>query len=218
MGKNIFKIVLIGLFLIGCGENGKSNNDSSIDLPNSSKDFSLQKIESEDKKEGFSDLSSDDDSSTDDTVDNDNSNNDNSINNTNAPEQNKDILAEPFKKIIDIFNIQYNKFPTNSTHQETENYITKIIVDDNGMIHAVVSQIAWWLGVKSNGHSENSMSRNFSYYYIKYNPKTGEKSLAKKIECSRKGRGRRRKRRRRKTGRRERRKRKESRLKKKKEN
>ncbi len=95
--------------------------------------------------------------------------------------QNTNISSELFGSIKDIFTVQYNAFPANSTHQKTENEIYKAIIDDNGLVHLVISQIAWWWGVKSNGSHESSMSRHFQYYYMTYNPNTEQKSTPQKI-------------------------------------
>jgi len=177
--KKILAIVIMGLFFIGCGgEDNSIQSDENIKLPTVSSSFekSMYRI--------FKALDGKGKNEEDSTTDNNSDENSNDVStevDTNAPTQNRDIVSEPFDTIEDMFTTQYSAFPANSTHQKTENSIKKVIVDDNGIVHMIISQIAWWIGVKSNGNSENGMSRHFQYYYMSYNPTTKQKSTPKKI-------------------------------------
>jgi len=79
-----------------------------------------------------------------------------------------------FSNVIDIYNKQYDQFPADSSNQSTENDIYKIILDDENRVHILVRSIAWW---RNSG--QNSMSRDFRYYYITYDYDTKAKSEAK---------------------------------------
>jgi hypothetical protein len=180
MFKKMF-IFIIGIILfIGCGDNSIKSSNEDIKLPNissfSKKDMLFFQATGKDKN--LDDISQTDDSSSSSNSDETNvdSSNSTSDDTSNAPEQNKDIISEPFKEIENIFVIQYNSFPANSTHHKTENYIEKVIIDDNRIAHILVSSIAWWLK-----DGDNNMSRDFQYYYISYNLNTKEKSTPKKI-------------------------------------
>ena len=89
-------------------------------------------------------------------------------------------VPKPFTPYKDVFTWQYDNFPSNSSHHETENYVKKVIIDENGLAHLLIEQIAWWWGKDSRGHTTYS-NRNWRYYYLTYNPKTGAKSTPKKI-------------------------------------
>ena len=101
----------------------------------------------------------------------------------------KDIYSNPFEiqqntqtpqefsDYQDVYTDLYNNFPTNSREQKTSNNIVKIVIDDNGLEHLLISQIASWWGEDSSGHTTYS-NRNFRYLYLTYNPKTKAKSSA----------------------------------------
>ncbi|HHH51484.1 MAG TPA: hypothetical protein ENK76_03855 [Campylobacterales bacterium] len=89
-------------------------------------------------------------------------------------EQNTEVpkVFTPYK---DVFTQQYNNYPSDTRQHETDNYVKKAILDENGLVHLLVEQIAWWWGKDSRGHTTYN-NRNWRYYYMTYNPKTGAKS------------------------------------------
>jgi len=177
--KKILAIVIMGLFFIGCGGEGNSiQSDENIKLPTVSSSFEKGRYRI------FKTLDGKGKNEEDSTTDNNSDENSNDVStevDTDAPAQNRNIVSEPFDAIEDMFTTQYNNFPANSTHHETDNTIRYIVIDDNGIVHMIISHIAWWWGVRDNGSHENGMSRHFQYYYMSYNPKTKKKSNPQKI-------------------------------------
>ena len=181
--RRLIAIVIIGLFFIGCGGNS-SQQEESVDLPNISaiqgKVKNTNRIfKSLDCGKGEDCTEDDNNNSSDENTNNSNDDNENTDNssiqtNTNAPEQDRNIVSEPFGAIQDIFTTQYSNFPANSTHHDTENSITRVIVDDNGIVHMIISHVASWI-------IHSKFSRHFQYYYMTYNPNTKKKSIPKKI-------------------------------------
>jgi hypothetical protein len=177
--KKILAIVIMGLFFIGCGgEDNSIQSDENIKLPTVSSSFEKGRYRI------FKTLDGKGKNEEDSTTDNNSDENSNDVStevDTDAPAQNRNIVSEPFDAIEDMFTTQYSAFPANSTHHETDNTIRYIVIDDNGIVHMIISHIAWWWGVRDNGSHENGMSRHFQYYYMSYNPKTKKKSNPQKI-------------------------------------
>jgi hypothetical protein len=170
-------MLFIGLFVVGCGE-GSSIEKQSIDLPNISKDKSDIYQKKCDKKGGCSNTDnglSDSNSNSSSNDENQNSNDNSTQIDTNAPEQNRDIVSEPFGKIQDIFTKQYSDFPANTTSNKTENTIKHVVIDNNGVVHVIISHIASWI------NKQYKYNRHFQYYYVSYNPKTKKNSTPQKI-------------------------------------
>ncbi len=77
-------------------------------------------------------------------------------------------LGDRFSVVVDLFNREYDAYPSGSTDTRTENSIYKVQMTD-GVAHVLVSSIAWW---KESGESE--FSRDFQYFYVTYNTATGQ--------------------------------------------
>ena len=87
---------------------------------------------------------------------------------------------KPFSPYLNVFDQIYH-FPDDASDKRTENYIKKVMIDDDSLVHLLIEQEADWFGKKANGQKEDEMSRHWSYFYMTYDPKTGDVSAPQKM-------------------------------------
>jgi len=80
-------------------------------------------------------------------------------------EQNQNIVpSNLFGSIENVFTTPY-PFPSDTLTPKTSNSVFKSIIDDNGMVHMIISHSGEWFD------SRHRFYREWKYYYMTYNPK-----------------------------------------------